>query len=75
MGYTKAGKGSKWSQLKELGTKLNEKYYTNYAFKQDVEDQDTQIQAIINTQTYITLKKARVREQWEMAVAVGRKGW
>lgn len=54
----KAGKGSKWSQLKELGTKLNEKYYTNYAFKQDVEDQDTQIQAIINTQTYITLKKS-----------------
>lgn len=57
----KAGKWTEWNRLKALGLEIEKKYHTNYAFKQEVKDQDNRIQAIINSQSYITLQNSQTR--------------
>lgn len=55
----KAGKWTEWNRLKTLGLEIEKKYHTNYAFKQEIKDQDNRIQAIINSQSYITLQNSQ----------------
>lgn len=62
----KAGKWTEWNRLKTLGLEIEKKYHTNYAFKQEIKDQDNRIQAIINSQSYITLQNSQT--------GVGKKG-
>lgn len=76
----KAGKWTEWNRLKTWGPEIEKEYHTNYAYKQEVKDQDTRIQAIINSQSYITLQKSQAgtgkdrKWQWLLGEIDEKKG-